>query len=313
MSRSSDDPRIRLARLDDAAAITDVHRSHVSRWYRVIGNEQHDMSYDDLTLDERFGFGGPWMSVETCAIHLNNLLLRRCLPMIAEQEGRVVAEMELFVGREGPRYGMNCHIGLLFVHPEYMGRGIGNKMVDRAVEMAKERNCDTLTVASDENHENFYRHCGFSFGEALTLIEVYPGKRPVEIVKLPPQVSPQSFTWGMDMPIGRVQSSALHLTELTEDFAIPTYGEILKKTGFMKIGGSDALIVHVLHGSGNTMVAAWARDVKTGDLVDAALTVMGNAGIRTAQMYLQEKDYKSLEGRLQSRLLGHRRTLLMKL
>ncbi len=177
---------IRLARLDDAAAIAEVHMSHVPRWYRQIDNEQYEVSYDDLTLDERFGFGGPWMSVETCAIHLNNLLLRHCLPVVAEQDGRIVAEMELFLGREGPRYGKNCHIGLLFVHSDYMGCGIGNKLIDHAVEMAKEHDCDTLTVASDENHENFYRRYGFSFGDAMASVEVYPARRPVEIVRPAP-------------------------------------------------------------------------------------------------------------------------------
>jgi GNAT superfamily N-acetyltransferase len=313
MTRSRNDLRIRLARLDDAAAIVDVHRSHVERWYRRIDNEQHDVGYDDLTLDERFGFGGQWMSVETCAVHLNNLLLRHCLPVIVELDGRIVAEMELFVGREGPRYGKNCHIGLLFVHNDYLGRGIGNKLVDQAVKMAEERDCDTLTVASDENHESFYRRCGFTFGPMMASVEVYPGQRPVEISRLAPHVSPQSFTWGMDMAIGRVQSSALHLTDLAEAYALPSYGEVVKRTDFLEIGGSAALVAYVRHSSGNTMVAAWSRDAGTGELVDAALTVMSDAGVRTANMFLYQDDYEALEGRVETRLLGHRRTLVCRL
>jgi GNAT superfamily N-acetyltransferase len=313
MSRSGDDLKLRLARLDDTAAITEVHASHVRQWCRKLGDETYEVSPDSLTVDERWGFGGPWMSVETCAVHLNNLLLRRYLPVIAEQDGRVVAEMELFTGREGPRYGKNCHIGLLFVHRDFIGRGIGKKLVSRAVEMAKERDCDTLTVTSQEIHESFYRRCGFAFGDTQVLIEVYPGKRPVEIVKLAPQVSAQSFAWGMDMAIGRIQSSALHLFECAESFAIPTYAEITKRMEYLKVGGVDTMIAHVLHNSGRTMVCAWSRGASTSDVVDAALTVMDDAGVGTAYMYLYKKDYEAIEGRSDMRLIGHRRTLTMKL
>jgi GNAT superfamily N-acetyltransferase len=313
MSRSSGDLKFRLARLDDVAGITDVHTSHVRQWCRKLGNETYEVSPDALTVDDRWGFGGPWMSVETCAIHLNNVLVRRFLPVIAELDGRVVAEMELFIGREGPRYGMNCHIGLLFVHRDFMGRGIGNRLVERAVAIAKEHNCNTLTVASDETHENFYRRCGFSFGEAMILIEAYPEKRPVEIVKLPPQVSAQSFAWGMEMAIGRVQSSALHLFELSEAFALPLYGEISKRVSYLKIDGSDAMVAHVRHNSGRTMVGAWSRGAGTDDVVDAALTIMGDDGVRTAYMYLYKKDYEAIAGRFDARLMGQRRTLMMRL
>lgn len=313
MSGARNDLNIRLARLDDAAAITEVHRSHVPRWFRQIGNEQYELSYGDLTLDEQYGFGGPWMSIETCAVHLNHLLLRHFLPLIAELDGRVVAGMELFIGREGIRYGKNCHIGLLFVHRDFIGCGIGNKLVDRAVRIAKENDCDTLTVASDERHESFYRHYGFSFGEMMASLEVYPARRPVEVIRLPPQVSPQSFTWGMEMSIGRVQSSALHLSELAESYAIPAYGDIVKKIDYLEIGGAPAMIAHVRHNSGNVMVGAWARGVDTRDLIDAALTVMSDAGVRTANVYLYQGDYDALDGRIESRLLGHRRTLVLRL
>jgi GNAT superfamily N-acetyltransferase len=313
MAGSQDDLRIRLARPDDAAAVVDVHKSRVARWYRQIDNEQHDVGYDDLTLDERFEFGGQWMSVETCAIHLNHLLLLHCLPVVLELDGRIVAEMEFFPGREGPRYGMNCHIGLLFAHSDFPGRGIGNKLVDYAVKIAEERDCDTLTVASDEYHENFYRRCGFTFGPMMASVEVHPTRRPLEIVKLPPQVSAQSFTWGMDMPIGRVQSSALHLSDLAEAFAIPSYADVVKRTDFLEIGGPLALVAYVRHSSGNTMIAAWAQDVSTGDLVDAALSVMCDAGVSSANMFIYQDDYEALEGRVETRLLGHRRTLVCRL
>ncbi len=61
------------------------------------------------------------------------------------------------------------------------------------------------------------------------------------------------------------------------------------------------------------MVGAWSRDVKTVDLVDAALTIMSDADVRKAHIFLYQEDYEALEGRLESRLLGYRRTLVCRL
>ena len=205
------------------------------------------------------------MSVETCAIHLNNLLLRQCLPVVAEQDGRIVAEMELFLGREGPRYGKNCHIGLLFVHHDYMGCGIGNKLVDHAVRMAKEHDCDTLTVASDENHENFYRRCGFSFGRCDGIRRSVSRAAPAG----DRQPAPAGIRAVVHLGHGNAAGPGTELGPAPiliwrKTFAIPSYGEIVKRTDFLEINGSPALIAHVRHASGNTMVGAWSRDVKHG-------------------------------------------------
>ncbi len=74
---------IRLARLEDTAGVTAVHCSYTDKWTRAIGAETDVVPYDSLSIAERWGFGGPWMSVETCAIHLNHMLLKRHYPMVA--------------------------------------------------------------------------------------------------------------------------------------------------------------------------------------------------------------------------------------
>lgn len=105
--RSNDtvkDVKIRPARLEDASQVCDVHRSHVDRWYRILGSEMHEVGYGSLSIGERWGFGGPWMSTETCAIHLNNMLLQRHYPIVAYRGHRVTGEMELFESREGNSY-----------------------------------------------------------------------------------------------------------------------------------------------------------------------------------------------------------------
>ena len=65
---------VRLASLDDVPDIVKVYCSSVSKWVRRIGEKEIEVRYEDLTVDERWSHGGPWMSVETCAIHINYLL-----------------------------------------------------------------------------------------------------------------------------------------------------------------------------------------------------------------------------------------------
>ena len=313
MSRSGDVIKIRMARLDDTAGIVDVHRSHVGQWYRQIDSERHDVGYDSLTIDERFGFGGPWMSPETCSVHLNHLLLRRQLPLVVETGGRIVAQAELFIGREGKRYGKNCHIGLLFVHRDFLGQGIGARLIDHAVQVAGEQDCDTLTVASDEIHEQFYRRSGFSFGESLVFVEMSTGKRPADYEVLPPQVSAQSFAWGMDMVMGRVQSSAQHLSEYADNYAIATYGEITHRMHFLRIGGYDTMVALVGHGSGMTVAGAWSRDADLRGVAGATLALAGAAGIRAVKTYMFVKDYESIKDGYEARVIGQRHTLMRRL
>jgi GNAT superfamily N-acetyltransferase len=313
MSGTKDGFKVRLARLDDAAAIVDVHLSHVPRWYRQIGNEQHEVSYGDLTLDERFGFGGPWMSQETCAIHLNNLLLHRQMPLVAEENGRVVGEMELFVGREGPSYGKNCHIGLLYVHKEAQDRGIGRMMVERAVRHAEENRCDTITVASVQTCEEFYRKCGFSFHDTQVEIEAMSGEYLVGMAALPVPVSVQAFCWGLDMNVGRLQSSAYHVFEMADVYALPSEAECVRVNAFFDVNGHRSLLSYVCLPSGEVEVSAWSDGAEAGDLVFAVLTDLDDRGLRSANMLIPREDYGRIAGLVDVRLIGYRHTLMMKL
>ena len=60
---------VRPAALADAAAISAIHCSHVETWRQ--GGEGKPAPYATLPLYERWLHGGPWMSVETCTVHLN--------------------------------------------------------------------------------------------------------------------------------------------------------------------------------------------------------------------------------------------------
>ncbi len=304
---------IRLARLDDASAITRIHMSHVPQWYRRTEAEHCEVGYDALTLDERYGFGGQWMSPETCAIHLNNLLLGHHLPFVAEADGQPVAEMELFVSREGVPYGRNCHIGLLYVHKDFSGRGIGTMMVEKALAYARENRCDSLTVSSVQATEEFYRRCGFSFRDALVEIEALPGEYVVDVAPLQPPLSMQSFTWGMDMKIGRLQSSAYHVFEIADEYSLPSCRNMQRHTRYLKVNGHPAVIACHCPIPGKAIVRGWSTGADAGDLVLAVLSKAAAMGLHTTNMLLSRKDYDHLEGLIEARMIGTRRTLMIKL
>ena len=66
---------VRQAGLDDTGAISALFCARIPVWQRRNAQGQvENVAYDALTIYERWLHGGPWMSIETCAILLNHLL-----------------------------------------------------------------------------------------------------------------------------------------------------------------------------------------------------------------------------------------------
>jgi hypothetical protein len=66
---------VRQAGLDDTGAITALFGARIPIWQRINKQGQvEDVPYAQLTIYERWLHGGPWMSIETCAVLLNHLL-----------------------------------------------------------------------------------------------------------------------------------------------------------------------------------------------------------------------------------------------
>ncbi len=52
------------------------------------------------------------------------------------------------------------------VHPDYQRRGIGKRLIEKAVEAASERNVEWLHVDFEPHLQNFYDKCGFKSTQA---------------------------------------------------------------------------------------------------------------------------------------------------
>lgn len=305
--------KIRHARLDDAPGICDIHRSHVERWYRKVDAEQYEVPYGSLSLSERWGFGGPWMSAETCAIHLNNLLLRHQIPLVAEEGGELAGEMELFTGKEAAPFGNNLHIGLLYVKKGFARQGIGRALVERAARLAVERGSDTLTVASSQANEAFYEKCGFELSG--TMVEVEAPARPydVDIKLLRTPLNVQSFAREKTMAIGRYQSTAYHLFELQDAYALPDFLNCRREFAFAEVNGHPALFAFVKYDMAPQAadVYAWAGgEGEARDIVYAALTLLHKDHVGYATLLLDGNDYDMAADGLDASVKGSRLSLV---
>ncbi|AFD00519.1 Putative acetyltransferase [Methanocella conradii HZ254] len=303
---------LRHGYLEDAQQISDIHRSYVDRWYRKIGNGQFDVPYGALSLSERWGFGGPWMSVETCSIHLNYLLLNNHIPIVAQQGDLLVGEMELFMGQEGPPFGKNLHIGLLYVRKGFTGQGIGKALVDKAIEIAKKQECDTVTVTSSQANEGFYEKCGFERSGTMVEAEAATKAYDVKISRMKPPMKLASFTRGMPMRLGRHQSSAYHIFEQAVDYAIPEFMLNGRNSAFMKVNGHSSLLAFLEFDAepSRADVYAWSREADAFELAAAALTTLHNRGIKYANMLMTAEDYGLMADRLDVTVKGSRSILL---
>jgi predicted N-acetyltransferase YhbS len=307
--------KVRHACLDDASGISDVHRSHVDGWYRILGAERYDVPYDSLSLSERWGFGGPWMSAETCAIHLNRLLLQRQLPVVAHMGEDLVGEMELFTGNEGVKYGRNMHVGLLYVKQSLTGRGIGKALVDKAFKLAAGQGCDTITVASSPQNIGFYERCGFEPCDTMVELEAMTKAYDVEIRLKKPPLNTTSYARGMPMPLGRYQSSAYHLFEMGDDYALPEFIDQKREKVFVSVNGHISMLAFTRYDTvpSKADVYGWSEGAGAEELAHAALSLLHEGGVKYANLLVARDDYYGMEGSLDAAVKGSRSTLLRRL
>ena len=161
---------IREATVNDAQAITEVHKSDVKKWRKIEDNGFREANYEELSIDERWLHGGQWMSYETCVIHIQNFIKWGGKIFVATLNNNIVGEIELIADEEPEPYGEHLFVYVLMIHKSYRGRGIGSKLIRAAEEYARERGINRILVSSEERSIGFYRKMGYQlFEEYLTI------------------------------------------------------------------------------------------------------------------------------------------------
>lgn len=213
--------QIRQATLADAAAITEVHCSHVGTWRR--GGKGEAVPYPSLSLYERWLHGGPWMSVETCAVHLNRWLWAGHRVLVAQVEGEVVGEAEFVVNDEPAPYGAALHLSLLIVHAAHQGCGIGRALVEAGGALARQEGYTVMTTQPERTAEPFYSRVGFE--PWLRLKEWQATAQVVPIVGEPEPMfhAPYPAEGGLALRVGRYQCARQAWDDLPFYLALPEH------------------------------------------------------------------------------------------
>lgn len=155
--------RVRQALLGDAVGISRLYCALVPQWTRrAEDGTAVQADYAELSLYERWQHGGPWLTVETCAVWLGHLLVgAEGIPIVAERDGEIVGQAEVFVSREAPPYGYHLNISTLCVHPDSQRQGVGTALINYIEQMAGALGCTQITAAYP-NPAEFYDRLGFS-------------------------------------------------------------------------------------------------------------------------------------------------------
>lgn len=212
---------IRPATLADTAAISAVHCSTVDEWRDPYTRQPADEA--TLNLFGRWYNGGDWMSVETCAIHLNGMLLQGHLPLVAESApGSIVGEAEYYVNREPAPFGPYLHLSVLYIHKDWQGHGIGRALVEAGVEHARALGCHALTTQPEPEMTGFYRRLGFELwrrSKEMQTATTQPGTEgnPLPLTQLSPDRPPEPLA----LRIGRYQCGVQGWETLWPSLAIP--------------------------------------------------------------------------------------------
>jgi hypothetical protein len=205
---------IRPARLDDTQSIAWLFQQQIPVWQRVTADGRvENLPYDALTIYERWTHGGPWMSVETGAIHLSRLLRGAGMTMLAERNGQLDAYAEIYPGEEPAPFGPHLHLSRLIYHDDIQSA----KALLRALIDLAQSNRIKLTVSlwsGEEKDAELYRDLRL---QPLTSVQRHhlparTGQGFYKVNEHSNSSAAQIEDW--QMPVGRLESARQHWEEL---------------------------------------------------------------------------------------------------
>ncbi len=124
--------RLRAARVDEAAALTDLALLSKASW----------------------GYEPAFMARCRSGMVIRPAAIRRHPFVVAEDRGRLLGFYGF--GREADALNLDW----LFVHPDHLGQGIGKRLFRHAETWARGAGWAEMTIVADPHAEDFYRHLG---------------------------------------------------------------------------------------------------------------------------------------------------------
>lgn len=256
---------VRQATLADANSITGLCRATTESWSRVgVDREPLPADYDELTLFERWMHAGPWSSVEMCAVHLANLLRGSDgIPLVAEIEGEVGAEAEIYIGREPEPFGHHINVSRLVVHPEFQDVGLDSALLTYIEQIAQAIRARRVTVADPGVATALLEHRGFQrahVGHRL-VIPSHEGRVFYKASELK-SFDPEQIA-GWHMPLGRYQSAREEWDRMSPGFwnSVPEIVEVETSRLQITVTGQEAfaLMQQERHNPEQVHVWLWTK------------------------------------------------------
>ncbi|WP_456321061.1 GNAT family N-acetyltransferase [Palaeococcus sp. (in: euryarchaeotes)] len=286
--------KIRMARLEDAPGITGVHCSGIEVWYRFAETGKIKSEYAKLSIRDRYRHGGPWMSVESCAVHLNSLLLENQIPLVAEIDGKIVGNAEILISKERVNGRMRkiAHLDVLEVHKDFRKRGIGRAIVEFGERIARERGCELLTVVPEKSAMGFYSKLGI---DKILYSGIFAS---FDLSKFPEEsTSPvkREFSWEevkeKEMILGKFQSSYHHWFTAFKDRIAGIDDRVHFESGTLE--GNLYILEESFFEKETVTLYAWGGNTRD------ALILLGNRarelGFKHAKTIIPEEEEENLK------------------
>jgi predicted N-acetyltransferase YhbS len=287
---------VRLATLQDTRAITAIHTSHIRQWEHLESSGQLvAVPYESLSLYERWQHGGAWLSIETCAVHLNRLLAGTGVPLVAEVDGQVLGTAEVYEGFEPAPFGHNLNLAVLIVHADYLQRGIGQALMHYISQMAKLMKCERITVSHAEARD-FYIRQGFRVARTGREIKIptNAGRAIYQVHELTNHDPDQIKNWYM--PLGHYQSARQEWEQLFPQVWAAGMPELLNiPTAHLTltVAGQNAIVYFqdaIDHEPGTVNLQCWSPRPLTGPLITALRDKAHRDGYKTILSYILDAD-----------------------
>ena len=250
--------KIREANPYDAKSIVEVHKSDIATWYLVRGDDLIEADYEELSADDRWLHGGPWMSYDTCIVHLSNFPKWGGKIFVGILDDKIVGEIEVIRDEEVEPYGEHLYIYVLMIHKDNRGKGVGTELIKVAEDYARDQGLDKVLVSSEERSIGFYQRIGYKLLEDYKVIEISSDKN----IKYPEKIHYEPLTKinkelvrGRKLVIGRFHNTIATLYNISTIYPLQ---RIHQKYFFFKLydDGLEHVIVirksdilpHLLYG-----------------------------------------------------------------
>ncbi len=286
--------QVRQAILDDTTGIVALFKAGVPRWQRInAAGQVEDLAYEQLTIYERWLHGGPWLTLETGAIWLNNSLRVGALAFVLEDaDGSIIGYAEAYPGNEPPPLGAHLHLAHLVAAGDdaQAKDALMQHLLKAAAEIGRITACCS---AYDEASIAFYKRYSLSALERVQQVNVpaQAGRGFYKATDYPH--APTSKIDGWAMPIGRTTSARHEFERMWPTLwaSIPQVHGLSVQRQHFDAAGQEALILfrQQIYAPRTADVYCWTPKTLTSQLLIAIRDWSHRQGYRQLVMVVPQK------------------------